>query len=188
VTAWIGRNGVAGTKDYNAGFCLRFTLKGGHAATRWRSVVDSLPAWHDRLRNVNILRRDAFELLPRIEDAPRTAIYVDPPYFHKSKRYRYDFEAEDHQRLAAALQRFRQARVVVSYYEDPSLDQLYPGWTQRRIPITKAMANQGRRGSGASRAVEILLLNGPSVAEQARLFRDPMTCETPCSESEPARG
>jgi len=73
VCSWLGRNGVGGTRGYNYGFCLRFTAKGSHAAKRWRSVIESLPSWHQRLINVTILRRDVFEVLPRIEDAKATA-------------------------------------------------------------------------------------------------------------------
>ena len=42
VCSWFGRNGVAGTKSYNQGFCVRYTSNGGHAARRWRSTVDSI--------------------------------------------------------------------------------------------------------------------------------------------------
>ncbi len=100
VMAWLGRNGMAGTSSCNSSFCLQFTVAGGHAATRWKSVIESVPAWHDRLAGVTILRRDAFELLPRIKDEKGTAMYIDPPYFSKSKKYLHDFTDEDHARLA----------------------------------------------------------------------------------------
>lgn len=162
LTAWVGRNGVAGTSSYNAGFCVRYTANGGHAAKRFDSVVRSIPAWRRRLANVTILRRDAFELLPRIDDRPGTALYVDPPYIEKSTKYVHDFADTDHERLAESLHRFEHARVVVSYYAHPLLDKLYPGWTQRRFEVSKAMAHQGRRGQNDTKAVEVLLINGPS--------------------------
>ena len=65
LTTWLGRNGVAGTGRYNHQFCVRYTANGGHAAKRWDSVVRSIPAWHKRLRNVTILRRDAFIRIAR---------------------------------------------------------------------------------------------------------------------------
>ncbi len=139
--AWLGRNGVAGTASYNQGFCVRYTANGGHAAKRWSSVVDSIPAWRRRLRNVTILCRDAFGLLPKIDDREGTAIYVDPPYLVKGAKYVHDFTDADHGRLAAELARFRKARVVVSYYDHPRLAELYPGWTVRRIEVSKAMAH-----------------------------------------------
>jgi len=165
LSAWLGRNGVAGTSSYNQGFCARYTANGGgYAATRWASVVDSIPAWRRRIRNVTVMCRDAFELIPKIADAPDTAIYCDPPYLVKGAKYVHDFEAGDHHRLSEALQRFRKARVVVSYYDHPSLDGLYPDWTKRRIVVSKALAHQGRRGENDTKAVEVLVINGPSHA------------------------
>ncbi len=188
VVAWLGRNGVAGTSSYNHHFCVRYTANGGHAAKRWRSAIDSMPAWHDRLRNVTILRRDAFELLPRIEDKAGTAIYVDPPYFTKGSYYLHDFgmvskASQDgqkakarHEQLAEELRRFKKARVVLSYYDHPLLDELYPSFGKRRIEVSKALAHQGRRGSNDTKAVEVLLTNGPSyVAAEERQSLFPVT-------------
>lgn len=171
--SWLGRNGVAGTSSYNQGFCVRYTANGGHAATRWASVVDSIPAWRRRLRNVTILCRDAFELLPRIDDQDGTAIYVDPPYLVKGAKYVHDFADADHARLAEALRRFTRARVVVSYYDHPALDDLYPNWTRRRNVVSKALVAQGRRDKGNNvKAVEVLLINGPSFSKSNGLFSE----------------
>lgn len=171
LTSWLGRNGVAGTSSYNQGFCRRFTNNGGHAATRFTSAVESIPAWRNRLRDVTILNDDAFELLPRIEDAESVVIYADPPYVVKGAKYIHDLAGEDHARLADALKRFKMARVVVSYYDHQLLDELYAGWTKRHLHATKAMVNQGMRDSGgAVKAPEILLINGPSYVETNGLF------------------
>ena len=164
LTTWLGRNGVAGTGNYNSGFCVRYTANGGHAAKRWASVLASIPAWGERLANITILRRDVFEVLPRIEDRKGTAIYCDPPYLVKGAKYKHDFEADDHSRLAEALGRFRHTRVVVSYYADPRLAELYPGWAMVDCTRTKALVNQGMRAKagGATKAPEVLLVNGSS--------------------------
>lgn len=173
--SWFGRNGVAGTSGYNSNFCVRYTANGGHAATRWRSVVGSIPEWHERLRFVTILNRDAFGLLDRIDDAPGTVIYCDPPYLLKGANYAHDFKSDDHDRLAAALRRFTLTRVVVSYYEHPRLAHLYPPdrWSRRTIEVTKALVNQGMRdGTGATKATEVLLANAPllGIAAERSLF------------------
>lgn len=157
--AWLGRNGVAGTCSYNQGFCVRFTSNGGHAAKRWRSVIESIPAWHYRLLNVTILSRDAFEILPRIEDKAGTAIYVDPPYLKKGAKFIHDFEDADHEKLASMLHRFKETRIVLSYYDDERLGRLYPAWTKHKIEVSKALANQGSRGKKDVRVVEVLLTN-----------------------------
>jgi len=157
--AWLGRNGVAGTHSYNQGFCVRYTSNGGDAAKRFDSVTMSIPAWRRRLAKVTILQRDAFEILEKIEDRRGTAIYVDPPYLVKGAKYIHDFAAGDHERLAKLLNRFEQTRVVVSYYADPRLAELYPGWTQHTRRVSKALANQGSRGAKNIKADEVLLVN-----------------------------
>jgi len=167
VESWMGKNGVAGTRKSNTSFCVRYTANGGDPATRFKSAVDSIPAWANRLRGVWILQRDAFELIPRIEDKSGTAIYVDPPYLKKGARYIHDFKPEDHARLAETLARFRQARVVVSYYQDPLLEELYPrsAWTHIEAFQTKSLLSQGQLGKTGEFVVapEMLIVNGVDV-------------------------
>ena len=176
VASWAGRNGMAGMPAYNATIAVRYTAGGGSSAARFRNVGDSIPFWHERLRNVLVLCRDGFEVLARIQDAEGTAMYVDPPYFATSRgtgrkrgspggsRYLFDFEDDDHERLAEALNRFERVRVVVSYYDDPRLGRLYPHprWTHRAVHRQKNLHVQNRRGAGKCTAPEILLINGPS--------------------------
>jgi len=157
--AWLGRNGVAGTNSYNQGFCVRYTANGGHAAKRFQSAIGSIPAWRRRLANVTILQWDAFELLERIDDKRGTAIYIDPPYLVKGAKYTYDFEESDHIRLAQMLGRFKETWIVVSYYDDKRLKEMYPKWSQYKIIVSKAMANQGSRGKKNAKATEVLLVN-----------------------------
>lgn len=177
VVSWMGRNGISGTnigQKRGAGhsFSVRYTPNGGGSGTRWRSAVESIPAWHHRLRSVSILQKNAFEVLEKIDDVDGVVIYADPPYFAETRtghdatggwsRYLHDFEASDHERLAKALARFTRARVVVSYYDSPHLETLYPGWTRRDMTRAKNLANQ-RRGAAGARAQEVLLINGDSL-------------------------
>lgn len=179
VCSWFGRNGVAGTALYNQGFCVRYTKSGGHAAKRWCSAVDSIPAWHERLRTVTILNRCAFALLERIEDADGVAMYCDPPYVEKGAKYIHDFgdtckgcgRVHGHEELAGLLRRFKKTRVVVSYYEHPDVRRLYAGWPAVEINVSKAMASQGKRDKANDvRAVELLLINGESLTAGGGLF------------------
>lgn len=164
VMSWQGRNGSAGTKPGNITTARRFTSNGGSGGLRWRSAVESIPAWHERLRSVSISRMDAFELLDRLGDQDGTTVYVDPPYLRKTTKYIHDLERSDHDRLAAALGRFRRARVVVSYYDEPEIRALYEGWTIVECPMSKSIVNQGARDASgeAVTAPEILIINGPS--------------------------
>lgn len=186
VFSWAMRNGVSGTSRMRGnGFqiALRFTPRGGSPAIRFKSAVDSIPAWHNRLRNVVILRRDAFQLLPRFEDGPGLAIYADPPYHPQSRsgyiaegstsRYEHEFDhdnpmfGDDHERLRDVLASFHRARVVVSYYDCPRVQQLYKGWTIVEIKANKNLHAQNGRGARPKKAPELLIINGPSYAQGA---------------------
>lgn len=176
LVSWMGRNGTAGTRRINYQMAVRWTANGGHGPRRFASVVESLPWFHRRLRNVLVLRRDAFDVLGKIEDAPGTAVYVDPPYLMESRgwgrrdgrdggsAYEHDLSAGDHERLRDALRRFLKSRVVVSYYDSPEVRALYEGWTVRQVYRMKNLHVQNRRGSSKTVAPELLILNGPSFA------------------------
>lgn len=161
VLCWMGRSGVLGTKGHNNCFTVRYTANGGNQATRFHAAVDSIPAWRRRLRCVTILRRDGLALLDRLADESGQAIYVDPPYLQKKVHYEHDFTDADHGRLAFTLSRFVKTRVVLSYYADPALAEMYPGWTLIDCSRTKHLAVQGRRGSISEIAPEVLLVNHP---------------------------
>ena len=170
IVSWLGRNGTMGLpKNHNGAYCARYTGKGGHSAKRFRSAISSMLAWRKRLEGVTVLNRDGFELLERIEDAPGTAIYCDPPYLVKGAKYLHDFAAGDHDRLSGLLSRFKQSRVVVSYYDDPRLDTLYPGWTKVKIEVSKSLTLSNGPSSVAKKAIEVLLINGPSYTNEAAM-------------------
>lgn len=161
VASWLGRNGTTGCRQKSGNnFAVRYTSNGGSPGPRWRSSVEMIPEWHERLRSVLVLNTDGIEACGRIEDKPGTAIYADPPYLVKGAAYLHDFEADDHKRLAAALGRFRRTRVVVSYYAHPDLEVLYPGWERIDVATAKALAVSAGRVSGLTvRAPELLLVN-----------------------------
>lgn len=152
---WVGRNGVAGTERVNYQPALRWTNKGGAGGVRWRAVLESIPEWHDRLVGVIILRMNAFELIGKIEDEAGTVFYVDPPYFDIGVRYEHHFTDGDHVRLAKALNRFKRARIVLSYYDHPKLEELYAGWTKLDFSRAKNLHVQNRRGASTSVAPEV---------------------------------
>lgn len=159
VQGWLGMNGLAGTKATNTNFARRFSSTGGAPATRFINAVDSLPWWHERLRNTFVLSTDGIELCEKIRDEAGTAIYVDPPYLVKGAKYKHDFADADHERLAVALGKFKKARVVVSYYEHEDLARLYPGWDKINCATAKSVVNSGKRPKGRVEAPEVLLVN-----------------------------
>jgi DNA adenine methylase len=162
IASWMGMNGVSGTARYNCQFAIRWCSGGGQGGKRWISVLESMPAWHRRLQNVVIIRRDAFEVLDNIKDEKGTAIYCDPPYFDKSNKYIYDFSEGDHKRLSQSLQRFKQSKVIVSYYDDTRLESFYPGFEKTFINKScQSLRNATRGPKKRPRKVqvEVLLTN-----------------------------
>jgi DNA adenine methylase len=173
VTWWLGRNGMAGTRQSRTSFAARFTPRGGSGGVRFRSMIESVPFFVERLARVDVLNRDGFDVLAKIDDADGVAIYLDPPYLRKSFEYAHDFKTADHCRLAAAASRFKRARVVVSYYDHPDLAGLYPPerWDWHRIEVTKMMRNTNTRAGAGVKAVEVLLVNRrPADADSPKLF------------------
>ncbi|MBN2560272.1 MAG: DNA adenine methylase [Phycisphaerae bacterium] len=191
VQSWVMRNGVAGTViggPRGAGYSMavRWTPGGGSPTIRFRGAIESIPDWHERLRNVVILRRDAFEILDRFQDSDGTAVYVDPPYPSETRsgfngsggrsRYLHDFEIEPdalfddgedkprhtHEHLAELLRSYKRARIVVSSYDCPRIRELYEGWTAVECAVNKLLHQQNGRGNRKQVAPEIMLINGES--------------------------
>lgn len=180
IYSWLGANGVAGTSSsLRGGFNLRYTSNGGSTNKRWSSVIRNIPAWRRRLRNVVVSNVNARALMERIEDKVGTVIYLDPPYVDKGADYVHDFAGihEDgalftadpdrpmtHGELAESAKRFKHTRIVVSYYEHPTVRRLYEGWTFKKLKATKSLISQGQRDGGeAMDAPEVLIVNGPSL-------------------------
>lgn len=166
---WMGRSGMAGTRPSRTSFAARYTDRGGSAGGRFANLIECLPAFADRLRRVDVLNRCGLEVLGKIEDRATTAVYCDPPYVVKAAEYAHDFADADHDRLAAAVSRFRSARVVVSYYPHPRLEALYPRdrWAWVEVDVSKNIMNT-RRETVGQRATELLLVNDPTAAAVPR--------------------
>ncbi len=179
LASWMGRNGTAGTARLDYQIAVRWTKGGGSPTVRFRNAVESLPWWHQRLKNVVILKRDAFSILDRFEDCNGTVIYADPPYLSDTRgdgksvkngrggRYLHEFDhnggmfGDDHTRLAEMLRGYRKARIVVSYYDSPRVRELYDGWTFLDCTMNKQLHAQNGRGARKKIAPEVLIINGP---------------------------
>ena len=174
IASWLARNGYGGTDTAFGSFAVRFSATGGTPAGRWRAVVDSIPAWHERLRNVTILNRDCFEVISRINDAAGTVIYLDPPYIIEGVKYDHKFTEYQHSELARLLRRFKKARVLVSYYLHAAITGLYDGWHCLTLDTPKFLGKAGQRAHSIDCPVapEILLINGLPIDTGSALFGD----------------
>lgn len=182
LASWMGRNGTAGTARLDYQIAVRWTKGGGSPTVRFKNAIESIPAWHQRLRNVVILHRDAFSILDRFEDCDGTVIYADPPYVSQTRgngksvkngrggRYLHEFDhtggmfGDDHERLAEILRGYCNARIIVSYYDCPRVRELYDGWTFIDCTMNKQLHAQNGRGARKKVAPEVLIVNKAEIA------------------------
>ncbi len=158
LTSWQGPSGLAGTTA-KLRFAKRNTSSGGSTAARWRAVAESIPAWHERLRNVEFRNQSAFEILEDIPDRDDVVIYADPPYHGETRRggkYLFELHPKKHARLAEALNRFNKACIVVSYYVHPELDRMYEGWDRHQIEAPRKLNNTSGGQTDAIDAGEVV--------------------------------
>lgn len=161
LVSWQGPSGLAGTTR-KPRLAVRNTTSGGSVVARWRAVSESIPEWHERLRNVEFRDTDALALAGRLPDEDGATVYCDPPYLSDTRsagRYACDFIEADHEHLAVKLRRFQKTRVVLSYYDSPKLDALYPGWRKVVLSAPRKMKHVAGGEQQTVDAPEILLIN-----------------------------
>lgn len=102
-------------------------------------------------------RLDFREFIPKYY-GPNVAWYVDPPYVDREKYYaltekdRRDPE-KLHRDLAALLKNVK-GKVILSYYPDPLINELYGDWYRETFNAYKQVVG----GDGLGREAEELLL------------------------------
>lgn len=106
-----------------------------------------------RMKGV-MIEKDDFRKIITKYDSKETLFYVDPPYIGREKYYAGGFTEQDHRELASLLNQVK-GKVVLSYYADPLIDELYPGWIRYTFDAYKQVANNG----GVKKTEELLLLN-----------------------------
>lgn len=86
------------------------------ATKRIYNVIDELPLYKERLKDVIIENRD-FENLIKTYDRPSAVFYIDPPYVESegyyNKKY-VSFNKDDHLRLNSVLKGIK-GRFILSY-------------------------------------------------------------------------
>jgi DNA adenine methylase len=127
------------------------------------NLVDRLPAIAARLRQVVVEHRDVVECITAYDGAD-TALYVDPPYLDTTRAtaddYRLDVADEaEHRRLADALHGC-QGAVLLSGYPSLLYDELYAGWWEASMEVTRPSTNRRGRG-GVAPGVEVVWSNRP---------------------------
>lgn len=114
----------------------------------------------NRLRHVQIYDWGYAKVIEKYQ-SPRTLLYLDPPYVGSETYYAVDdtppFTMDDHLKLAALLNK-TPAKVALSYYDDPLLEELYPSSRWRRLAwqTTKELSRMNKKLQVAH---EVLLMN-----------------------------
>lgn len=155
--------------------------KGGMAETtsEWRSILDILPAIHDRLTRVQIENAPALTIIERY-DTPETLFYCDPPYpldTRKAGGYKHEMTVEDHAALVAALLKIK-GKAALSCYDHAVYAPLAAaGWQKldwqtacHAAGRTRASGIQGVGAALRMQARTETLWCSPGVIGQMRMF------------------
>lgn len=164
VCCWMGRGGYSGRGgELSQSIAVRYTASGGSSAKRWRSAIESLPAWGAVLARWQFICYDGFDLASRlkpVEPAQKAGVYADPPWVDAGDEYSHRFAATDHVRLAREMHRLSDDgyRVVVRYGDDPLIRALY-------APDRWRWVEAATRNQSNGEVAEVLIVNGPSFTE-----------------------
>ena len=124
---------------------------------RWsiKHIINTVAAISQRLKNARITNID-FEAL--ILDTSRHAcLFLDPPYFGGKNLYRYDFDDNDHERLAQLLKQTPHDWLL-TYEDHPAVWELYDGWATIR-PLYKARGVHFNPETRAAQKVDTLVIS-----------------------------
>ena len=132
------RTGLAQTASLGRWANCKNTSRSGMSGvvSRWLGSVETLPQIAERLLRVQIEDRPATDVI-RLYDSEETLFYCDPPYPHESrgddKAYGAEMTDGEHRELAEVLHGVA-AKVAVSGYRCPLMDELYADFTRRDAP------------------------------------------------------
>ena len=139
------------------------------------SIDEHLPDIVERLREVQIVNRPAFDVIEKW-DSPDTLFYCDPPYLPTVRAkgsceiYDYEMSKEDHISLADILKRCK-GKVVLSGYPSILYSKLYSSW--RRIVFD--VANHAANTKTKARKSECLWMNYGEVVEKGSSVKGKLT-------------
>lgn len=130
------------------------TTSSQNPAMGYVNAAKAIKEFAERMQGVMIENID-FRTIIEKYDSSEALFYVDPPYVGREKFYAGGFTEKDHRDLAELLNNVK-GKVIISYYEDPLLDELYKNWEIDRFKTFKQVV--GGQNLGAE-AEELLLMN-----------------------------
>lgn len=130
------------------------TSSSQNPAMGYVNACEVIRAFSKRMQGVMIERLD-FKTVIEKYDGEDVLFYVDPPYVGREKFYAGGFTMEDHRELARLLNNVK-GKVILSYYEDPIIEEFYGHWNiERHGAFKQAVGGQNVGGQ----AEELLIMN-----------------------------
>lgn len=96
------------------------------------NIIDELPLYKERLKNVIIEKRD-FESLIKTYDRKSALFFVDPPYVGSEQYYNKQFcsfKVVDHKRLNTVLKAIK-GRFILTYNDCETVREMYKNFNMR---------------------------------------------------------
>ncbi|WP_227394209.1 DNA adenine methylase [Jeotgalibacillus aurantiacus] len=130
------------------------TSSSQNPAMGYVNACEKIRSFAKRMQGVMIERTD-FRTIIEKYDSPEALFYIDPPYIGREKFYAGGFTLSDHRDLAMLLSKVS-GKVIISYYDDPLIDELYGTWNiERHGAFKQAVGGQNVGGP----AEELLIMN-----------------------------
>ncbi|WP_373232122.1 DNA adenine methylase [Cohnella sp.] len=130
------------------------TTSSQNPAMGYVNACEKIRTFAKRMQGVMIERLD-FRAVIEKYDSAEALFYVDPPYVGREKFYAGGFTTKDHYELGELLNSAR-AKVMISYYDDPIIQEIYGHWNvERRGAFKQAVGGQNIGGQ----AEELLIMN-----------------------------
>lgn len=130
------------------------TSSSQNPAMGYMSACDAIGSFAKRMQGVMIEKMDFKELIQKY-DSDEALFYVDPPYIGREKFYAGGFTLEDHYELGRLLNSVK-GKVILSYYDDPLISEVYGHWNiERHGAFKQAVGGQNVGGQ----AEELLIMN-----------------------------
>lgn len=147
----------SGSKPETSNF---IDLKGKYRS-KYLAFRDKLskPNWVDHFIKITDVENLDFQDVIEKYDSPSTYFYVDPPYWKTENYYsNHDFDRDDHERLAIALNNV-QGKFSLSYYDFELLHDWFPETKNRWEKKEFAKAAAAKKGTKQNMGEELLILN-----------------------------
>jgi DNA adenine methylase len=98
--------------------------------------IDNIKSLSRYAEQIDVSNLDAIKFIRKNVKKKNAFIYLDPPYFAKSRKlYKNFYEPSDHLQIAQELEKYRDAKWVVSYDDVPQIRNAYCSFSPITYPL-----------------------------------------------------